>query len=244
MWVTLVPFFISCYYFREGKAHERMGIDMNTSEWKEAVIQNAILYLRENFSQESSGHDYQHALRVYRSATALAETENADLFTVQLAALLHDWDDVKISPETAKGKDRAVRFMRDQKLPPDTIQSICRLIDEISFNGTGDSVPSTIEGKCVQDADRLDALGAIGIARAFAYGGHHNRVMYDPQLSPRETMTEAEYRNGNSTTVNHFYEKLFRLKDLMNTPAAKALAEQREQFMREFLKQFIQEWNG
>ena len=121
---------------------------------------------------------------------------------------------------------------------------ICTIIDEISYKGIDSVIPSSIEGKVVQDADRLDAIGAIGIARCFTFGGHHNRVMYDPDIEPNLTMNEIEYRNHISTTLNHFYEKLFNLKNLMNTTTAKEIAISRDKYMKEFITQFLNEWNG
>lgn len=208
------------------------------------LINDTIEYVKEVFATDFSGHDFSHTMRVYKMAINLAIKENADLEVVRLAALLHDVDDRKLSPETCENKDRAVAFMKGQNLPDETIEKVRQIIGEVSFAGTDSVVPVTIEGKCVQDADRLDALGAMGIARAFAYGGNHNRVMYDPEIKPALNMGKEEYRNHVSTTVNHFYEKLFLLKDMMNTESAKAIAEHREQYMREYIDEFMDEWEG
>ena len=208
------------------------------------IIGDALRFVKNIFKGESSGHDYFHTLRVYNTATKIAERENADLKVVQLASLLHDADDIKLSPETHEGKTKAVTFLRAHGVSEDGIKTICTIIDEVSFKGTDSVVPQTIEGKCVQDADRLDAIGAIGIARAFAYGGSHNRVMHDPDEKPAMNMGEEEYRKHISTTVNHFYEKLFLLKDLMNTATAKEIAESREEYMKGFISQFLAEWDG
>ncbi len=210
----------------------------------EQLINDAIAYVKEIFATDFSGHDYFHTMRVYKMATNLAIRENADLQLVQLAALLHDVDDRKLSPETCENKDRAVAFMRSRNLAEDVIEQIKEIIDEVSFMGKDSVVPKTLEGKCVQDADRLDALGAMGIARAFAYGGNHNRVMYDPEIPPAMNMGKEEYQNHVSTTVNHFYEKLFLLKDMMNTDSAKEIAEHREQYMKEYIDEFMDEWEG
>lgn len=154
----------------------------------EQLVQNATKFIKEIFQNDFSGHDFFHSMRVYRTAINIAEAEHADLEVVALAALLHDVDDRKLSPMTAKKKENAARFMCSQNVPESEIRQVCQIIDEVSFKGTDSVRPSTLEGKCVQDADRLDALGAIGIARTFAYGGSHNRAIYDPELPPRTAM--------------------------------------------------------
>ena len=163
---------------------------------------------------------------------------------VALAALLHDVDDRKLSPEAAAGKDRAVRFLQRHQLPQEEINTICTIIDQVSYLGTDSVVPSTLEGKCVQDADRLDALGAIGIARTFAYGGSHGRPLYDPEEKPKLFMNAAEYSRRQSSSVNHFYEKLFQLQDMMNTETGRRVAAQRTARMHQFLNDFLAEWDG
>ena len=208
------------------------------------IINEAIQFVKNLFQNEYSGHDYFHTLRVYKTATKIAQKENADLIPVQLAALLHDVDDIKLSPETSEKKERAVGFLREHGVPEEEIATICTIIGEVSFKGTDSVVPVSTESKCVQDADRLDAIGAIGIARAFAYGGSRHRSMYDPAVKPALNMNEEEYRKSESTTINHFYEKLFLLKDMMNTATAKRIAEQREAFMRAYISQFMAEWDG
>lgn len=164
------------------------------------MVNNALEYIKEIFSGDSSGHDYYHTVRVYRIATEIAKQEYADVNIVQLAALLHDVDDKKLSPETHATKKNAVDFMTANGVDADIINIVCKIIDEVSFAGTDSVVPSTIEGKCVQDADRLDAIGAIGIARTFAYGGSRGRKIYDPDIKPRIGMSKEEYeKNMNST---------------------------------------------
>lgn len=208
------------------------------------IIENALVFVKDFFDQEFSGHDYFHTLRVYKMATHIAEKENANVETVQLAALLHDVDDRKLSPETWERKDNARRFLAENGVDAKTIEGICRIISEISYAGKDSVTPSTLEGKCAQDADRLDAIGAIGIARAFAYGGNHNRQMYDPEVKPNVNMGKEEYYKSESTTINHFYEKLFLLTDLMNTPTAKEIAKNRERYMKEYIEEFMAEWDG
>lgn len=208
------------------------------------IIDDAQEFVRKVFENEYSGHDYFHTLRVYNMAVRIASQENADMPVVQLAALLHDVDDIKLSPETHENKDRAAVFLKEHNLPREIIKTVCDIIDEVSFRGKDSVVPKTVEGKCVQDADRLDALGAIGIARAFTYGGNHNRVIHNPDIAPDMDMNAEEYHNHVSTTINHFYEKLFRLSKLMNTDTAKKIAEQRENYMRTYISEFLSEWEG
>ena len=197
------------------------------------IIDNAILYVKNFFANESTGHDYYHTMRVFNNATQIAIIEGADLEIVQIASLLHDVDDHKISPKTSQNLDNARDFMKENGLLEDKIEQICEIIGEISFSKNGDKSPKTIEGKCVQDADRLDAIGAIGIARAFAFGGSRGRYLYNP-----------DDKDANDSTVDHFYDKLFKLKTLMNTETAKKMAENRDLFMREYIDQFYSEWNG
>ena len=208
------------------------------------LIEKTIKFVEEIFKNEYSGHDYFHTMRVYNMALRIAKEENANTLIVSLAALLHDVDDVKLSPQTSKNKDNARKFLKDNNIDNKTIDLICEVIDQISYKGSESVSPNTLEGKCVQDADRLDAIGAIGIARAFAYGGNHNRVMHDPNELPTLNMNEAEYRNHVSTTINHFYEKLFNLKDLMNTKTAIKIAEERNKYMKEYIVEFMNEWEG
>ena len=208
------------------------------------IINDAVAYIQTLFAGDSSGHDADHTLRVYRTAVYLAVREGADKETVALAALLHDADDIKLFPETASTKAHAVAFLAAHGVDEARIREIVKIIDEVSFKGTDSVVPATPEGRCVQDADRLDAIGAIGIARTFAYGGSHGRKLYDPAETPRTDLNEQTYRQSASGTVSHFYEKLFKLKDMMNTETAKALAERRDRFMHEFLDEFFAEWEG
>lgn len=175
----------------------------------------------------------------------IAEQENADMLIVQLAALLHDVDDVKLSPETHETKRNVVIFMINSGVDDKVIASVCKIINEVSFAGIDSVVPSTIEGKCVQDADRLDAMGAIGIARTFAYGGSKGRRIHDPDIKPMTNMNKADYQqNHNSTSINHFYEKLLLLKDMINTESAKKMTEHRQAVMKEYLVEFMAEWEG
>ena len=209
------------------------------------MIEKAIEYVKQIFANDCSGHDYYHTMRVYRLAVEIAKQENADMLIVRLAALLHDVDDAKLSPETYGTKKKAVDFMKSNGMDDKIIDAVCKIIAEVSFAGTDSVVPSTIEGKCVQDADRLDAMGAIGIARTFAYGGSKGRKIYDPEIKPLVNMNKEEYRqNQNSTSINHFYEKLLLLKDMMNTDTARRIAEHRQAIMEAYLEEFMSEWEG
>ena len=195
----------------------------------EKVIENAREYTKSIFASDSSGHDYAHTLRVCSMAERIALAEGAEVGVVKLAALLHDVDDHKLSPDTADTQSRAAAFLGHQGVDPDTAEKVLRIISQVSFS-RNTLPPDTLEGKCVQDADRLDALGAIGIARTFAFGGAHGRAIYAP---------------GDATSsIAHFYDKLLLLKDRMNTDAGKALALQRHQFLENFLATFLEEWNG
>ena len=208
------------------------------------IIEKALDYIKKTFENDFSGHDYFHTLRVFNMAQRLAREEGADLEIVGLSALLHDVDDRKLSPETCQNKDNARRFLAENGVDNKEISTIVKIIGEISYAGKDSVVPDTIEGKCVQDADRLDAIGAIGIARAFAYGGNHNRYMHHPEIEPKVNMSAEEYHKSNSTTINHFYEKLFLLKDMMNTQSAKEIARGREEYMKDFVDKFLAEWDG
>ena len=211
----------------------------------EILIEKALASVKKLFEGNSEGHDFFHTERVYKTALKLAKTENADLEITALAAILHDADDRKLSPETCENKLNAGNVLTELGIDSERQTAILKIISEVSFVGTDSPVPETKEGKCVQDADRLDAMGAIGIARAFAFGGSRGRQMYNPDIKPTLNADSRTYgKNENSTSVNHFYEKLFLLKDMMNTEAAKQIATEREQFMKEFLEEFYKEWNG
>lgn len=211
---------------------------------EENIFDEALSYVKHLLAEEYSGHDWYHAVRVCNTAEKLAIAEGANLETVRLAALLHDVDDRKLFPETYEGKLHAASFLRQHNYPAKKIAEILTIIQEVSFAGTDSVVPHTVEGKCVQDADRLDAIGAIGVGRAFAYGGSHDRLMYDPETSPQENMDRTSYYASKSTTINHFYEKLLLLKDMMTTPSGRKIAEGRDAFLRSFLSEFLAEWEG
>lgn len=210
---------------------------------KSNIIENAKNYIREFFRDESTGHDYYHIMRVYKLAVSIAQKENADMFIVELAAILHDVDDSKI---VGKDSNNAYNFLKSQDIDEDTFNKVMYIIENQSYRKTMEnkSKLKTIEAMIVQDADRLDGIGAIGIARVFTYGGGKNRQIYDPNQPISTYMTEEQYVNNKSTSINHFYEKLLKLKDLMNTSEAKKLAENRHRFMEEYLQEFFDEWEG
>lgn len=210
------------------------------------ILLRAEQFIREKLSEDSSGHDWWHIDRVRRNALHIAREEGADLYVVELAALLHDVADWKfhdgddsIGPRTARD------WLTRHEVPADVIDHVCEIIATVSFKGAGvPTAMATIEGKCVQDGDRLDAIGAVGIARAFAFGGHFGRAMYDPDVPPEQHQTFAAYKSKGGPTINHFYEKLLLLKDRMQTSAGRRLAIVRHQFMEQFLDQFFGEWRG
>lgn len=210
----------------------------------EELLQKTLSYIKERFQKDFSGHDYYHSVRVYKLATSICKNEGTDLEIVQLASLLHDVDDYKLFGGNVGGYSNAEAFLKDNGVLDIKIKHICSIISSISFKGTDTQVPESMEGKIVQDADRLDAIGAIGIARTFAYGGSKNRAMYIPDEKPHEDMNLEEYASSTGTTINHFYEKLLKLKDLMNTETAKNIAESRHKYMESFLKEFYNEWDG
>jgi uncharacterized protein len=193
---------------------------------------------------DASGHDWWHILRVVKLALFISERENANSLTVELAALLHDVDDWKLNG-AVEGCPVAHRILHDAGFcNNDDVQLITHTIGQVSFKGAGvNTTPTTLEAKVVQDADRLDAIGAIGVARAFAYGGARQRQIYIPGLKPQLHQSFDEYQHANGSTINHFYEKLLLLKDRLNTQTARQIAVERHQFMELFLAQFFKEWS-
>ena len=210
-----------------------------------AVIQKTERFIESEFRLEGSGHDWFHVDRVRKMALRIGEEEKCDLFIVELAALLHDLDDWKLNNPEHQVGSKAEKWLSSMEIEVDTISRVLGIIGEVSFKGAGVETPvRTIEASIVQDADRLDAIGAIGIARTFAYGGNKNRLIYDPAIDPVMHNDFEEYKNNMAPTINHFYEKLLLLKDRMNTNSAKIIAEQRHNFMTEYLTQFYDEWDA
>lgn len=211
---------------------------------KTLMIEMTKKFVKNKLYGEGSGHDWFHIERVYNLAKHLAKEENADCFIVEMAALLHDIDDWKFSSTNSTNTTVTENFLNSINIDEDCLHKVIKIIQTMSFKGgVVDSKQYTIEGKVVQDADRLDAIGAIGIARTFAYGGNKNRLMYDPTISPMDFKSLNEVKNADNHTINHFYEKLLKLKDLMNTKTAKEIAEKRHKFMEDFLNEFYYEWS-
>jgi uncharacterized protein len=210
------------------------------------IIAHTISFVKKELANAEGGHDWFHIERVYKNALLISKTENVDSFVVSLGALLHDIADSKfyngdetIGPKKAKG------FLISENTPEDVIAHVIKIIENISFKGGNKKqVFFSNELSVIQDADRLDAIGAIGIARCFNYGGFKNRKLYDPEIKPNLNMTSEEYKNSTAPTINHFYEKLLLLKDNMNTQTGKQIAENRHQYMEDFLEQFYGEWEG
>lgn len=210
------------------------------------LINNTILFVKKQLENAEGGHDWFHIERVYRNALLIAQEEKCDLQIVQLGALLHDIADSKFhNGDESIGPKIAREFLESQQLDSEKISNVIAIIENISFKGGNfEKKFSSIELNIVQDADRLDAIGAIGIARAFNYGGFKNRALYNPKIAPKLDMSTEEYKKSQAPTLNHFYEKLLLLKDKMNTTTAKKIAEERHRFMESFLAQFYAEWDG
>ena len=208
----------------------------------EAVFDRAKEFAKGIFEGDSSGHDVYHTLRVHDLARTICSKEGGEMDIVRLAAILHDVDDRKLFGEN--GFANARRFMDSEHIDIDDQVFICDIISQISFKGKDSVRPTTLEGRIVQDADRMDAIGAIGIARAFAYGGSKGRAMHIPGEGPKEGMSEKEYFANEGTSVNHFYEKLLLLKDMMNTDTARQMSQARHDYMVGFLDEFYAEWEG
>jgi len=196
---------------------------------KDQILKATENFIKNQFSGEGTGHDYFHIQRVVKVARKIASEENADLFLVELSAWLHDVGDYKLNDGIDKSEELISEFLNELNLPQETISKTIEIVSQVSFSKG--KTAGTLEAKIVQDADRLDAIGAIGLARVFAYGGSKNREIWNPE-------------NPEMTTVQHFYDKLLKLKDLMNTNSARKIAEERHLFMEEFLKKFYNEWEG
>ena len=212
----------------------------------EDIIQKTSLFVKETLIDAEGGHDWWHIFRVWQLAKNIAVSENASLFVVELGALLHDIADSKFHEGNEElGPQKARKFLISLNVEDSVIAHVENIIMHISFKGGNEAQRfKSPELDIVQDADRLDALGAIGIARTFNYGGFKNRELYNPDVKPKLNMTKEEYKNSTAPTLNHFYEKLLLLKDRMNTSTGRQMAEQRHRFMETYLDEFYKEWNG
>lgn len=210
------------------------------------IIARTITFVKAELKNAEGGHDWFHIERVYKNALLLAETETVDKTVVTLGALLHDIADSKFHHgDDTVGPQKARTFLEDEGVSEETIAHVIKIIENVSFKGGNTEQKfNSIELGLVQDADRLDALGAIGIARTFNYGGFKNRKLYDPDIKPNLDMSPSEYKASDAPTINHFYEKLLLLKDRMNTETGRRIAEERHLFMEAFLAQFYAEWKG
>jgi len=214
-----------------------------TSEY---LIHKTVQFVKIELLEAESGHDWWHTYRVWQLAKHIAKTEKADLLVVELGALLHDIADSKFHDgDETIGPKRAREFLLSQGVLEPIILHVENIIKHISFKGGNhETTFRSLELAVVQDADRLDAMGAIGIARTFNYGGFKNRAIYDPAIPPKMNMTKEEYKGSTAPTINHFYEKLLLLRDRMNTETGRALAERRHRFMEKYLEEFYKEWEG
>ena len=215
---------------------------------EDIVIQNTIKFVKDTLENAEGGHDWFHVERVFKNAVLISKEEKANIFIISLAALLHDIADPKFNNGDEKiGPKKAAKFLISQKVPKEIGVHVVNIIKHISYKNTFDTKAKKFSSKeleIVQDADRLDAIGAIGIARCFNYGGFKNRALYNPEILPNLEMTKEEYKNSDAPTINHFYEKLLLLKDKMNTKSGQRIAAERHVFMEQFLQQFYDEWNG
>ncbi|MDT0645559.1 HD domain-containing protein [Zunongwangia sp. F260] len=210
------------------------------------IIENTTVFVKETLKGAEGGHDWFHIQRVFNNAKLIARGENADNLVIALGALLHDIADSKFhNGDETVGPKIAEEFLKSLNISSEVIQHVIKIIENISFKGGNVARKfSSKELDIVQDADRLDAIGAIGIARTFNYGGFKGRGLYDPEIEPNLHMTKEEYKASNAPTINHFYEKLLLLKDRMNTETGRKIAAERHQFMELYLDQFYKEWNG
>lgn len=213
---------------------------------KSQILKNTETFVKESLENAEGGHDWFHIQRVWNNAKLIAKSEDADLFIVELGALLHDIADSKFhNGDESVGPKVASKFLQKQKVDAEVIDHVLKIIENVSFKGGNIQQEfNSIELEIVQDADRLDALGAIGIARTFNYGGFKARALYDPEIKPDLNMSKEEYKASTAPTINHFYEKLLLLKDRMNTKTGKEIAKRRHEFMELYLEQFYAEWNG
>jgi len=212
----------------------------------QTLIEKTIEFVKSTLADAEGGHDWWHVYRVWKTSKHIAQFEDVDMFIVELGALLHDIADSKFHGGNEEiGPHKASEFLKSIGVSDEIISHVQNIIQNISFKGG--KLPQKFKSPeldVIQDADRLDALGAIGIARAFNYGGHKGRAIYNPEIKPDLNMSKEQYKNSNAPTLNHFYEKLLLLKDRMNTDTGKKMANERHEFMLSYLEQFFKEWSG
>ncbi len=216
---------------------------------RQEIISRTEAFVKDTLEGAEAGHDWSHIERVLKNARTIAARENADPFIIELAALLHDIADSKFHNGNEElGPERSKRFLEGLDLPADVVNHVVNIVRNISFKNELDpgseKTFDSIELRVLKDADRLDAIGAIGVARAFHYGGYKNRSLYDPSIEPQVDQSKEQYKKGKAPTINHFYEKLLLLKDKMNTQTGREMAEERHAFMESFLERFYREWDG
>lgn len=211
---------------------------------QEQIIQDTEQFVQSVLGGDTSGHDWWHIYRVVQMTERITAAEGANRFVTVMAALLHDVADEKLNDSKEAGMRKVIDWLDTQPIDEQDTQHILEIIATMSYNGGNNPPVRTLEGQIVQDADRLDAIGAISIARVFVYSGHTGRPIHDPDIPVRTSMTPEQYRNEKSTAINHFHEKLLKLKDMINTPAARIIAEERHRYMQEYVDRFYQEWNG
>ena len=215
---------------------------------KEKIIAATIAFVKKELKNAEGGHDWFHIERVFKNSILISKDEKVDVFVVSLAALLHDIADPKFyNGDETVGPRVAIKFLKEQEVDEQIINHVVHIIKHISYKNSFNTASkkfTSIELEVVQDADRLDAIGAIGIARCFNYGGFKNRALYDPEIIPNLNMTKEQYKKSDAPTINHFYEKLLLLRDKMNTASGKKIAVERHSFMETYLQQFYDEWDG
>jgi len=216
---------------------------------RQEIIRKTESFVKDTLQGSEAGHDWSHIERVVRNARTIAAGEKADSFVIELAALLHDIADSKFHNGNEElGPERSERFLKGLDLPAELVDHVVNIVRNVSFKNeldpSGEDSFDSIELQVLKDADRLDAMGAMGVARAFHYGGYKNRALYDPSVKPVEKQSKEQYKTSKAPTINHFYEKLLLLKDKMNTRTGRKMAEERHAFMESFLDHFYREWEG
>ena len=208
------------------------------------LVEKIIKFVENYFEHDATGHDFYHTLRVYKLAKKIAEKEHANVIFTSLIALLHDVDDCKLVGEEGVLFKNTKKVLHDNDVDEKIIDLICSEISKLSFKGNGVNRPDTLEGKIAQDADGIDDLGAMGIARTFTYGGSIGRTIYSPKIPIRDSVSEKDYITNTGTSIGHFYEKKLKLLDLINTDEARKMAEHRTQYIKDYLDEFFAEWEG